>query len=138
MKSLPLSLLLAIAASLAACASAAGAPEDMADGRVLHATDGAWSATFLMENPTKGRNPLHVELFDRDEAPLSGATVKISPWMPAHGHSSEDTTAAEAESGVYEADDVLFIMAGHWELHVEVAGERSTEHFVVPVRVAED
>jgi hypothetical protein len=127
-----------LACWLFGCAADATAPEGMADGRLLQATDGSSAATFLVENPTKGRNALRVELFGRGEEPLSGVTVQVSPWMPAHGHSSKDTVAVETESGVYEADDLLFSMAGLWELHVEITGEETAEHFVVPVHVAED
>src|SRR5690349_13252923 len=111
---------LALVLGLFGCAADASAPEDMADGRVLQAEDGPFTASFLIEKPTKGWNELRVEVFDRDDAPLEGVTVKVTPWMPAHGHMSEEVVADETDSGVYETEDVLFFMAGNWELHAEV------------------
>lgn len=127
----------ALAFALLGCSADASAPEDMADGRVLRAKDGPFSASFLIEDATKGWNELRVQVFDEDDAPLAGVTVKVTPWMPAHGHMSEEVVAEETESGVYETEDVLFFMAGNWELHAEVVHEKTTEHFVVPVHVAE-
>lgn len=123
--------------ALGGCAADADQPVSAVDGRLLEAEEGTLSASFVMEHPAKGRNPLQIELFDRSSAPLDGAELKVSPWMPAHGHGSAEVTASETEPGVYEAEDVLFVMAGHWELHVDVVTPKSTSHFVVPVNVAE-
>jgi hypothetical protein len=67
-----------------------------------------------------GDNAAQLTLRDAFGAALEGATVTVSPWMPAHGHGSIDVMAAEQEPGVYTTQQVRFSMAGRWELHIHV------------------
>ena len=50
-------------------------------------------------------------------APLTGATLKVTPFMPAHGHESGVTaTITElADPGQYKLSPVNFSMNGIWE-----------------------
>ncbi len=48
--------------------------------------------------------------------------VKVSLWMPAHGHGSSPVTLAKlgSEPGVYQASDMYFTMAGDWDVRVNL------------------
>ncbi|MDD9943257.1 MAG: FixH family protein [Myxococcales bacterium] len=130
-------VVVAVAAfGLLSCAAETGEAESMVDGRLLEAEQGTFTATFEMNAPHKGLNPLTIEVFDGEDEAVSGADMEISPWMPGHGHGSLDTVAEEDEPGVYIASEVYFNMTGYWELHVAAAVEGEiVAKFVVPVQV---
>jgi YtkA-like len=67
-----------------------------------------------------GNNALSLTLLDDEGAPLEGAAISVSPWMPAHGHGSRDVVAEEADAGTYETKRLVFNMAGRWQIRVGV------------------
>jgi nitrogen fixation protein FixH len=83
--------------------------------------------------PALGENVLLVEVDDASGAPLSGATVTVSSWMPAHGHGSPDeAVVTETSPGHYRAAPVTLHMPGSWEITVRAEsgaefGERTLD-----------
>ena len=67
--------------------------------------------------PTVGYDATQLEITDATGAPVTGLTLTIVPWMPAHGHgASVEPTVTETAPGVYVATPLDFFMAGNWEL----------------------
>lgn len=70
-------------------------------------------------SPALGENVVLVEVDDADGAPLAGAVVTLSSWMPAHGHGSPDeAVVTETSPGHYRAAPVTLHMPGTWEITV--------------------
>ena len=73
--------------------------------------------------PVKGPADVELRLADAEGgAPVDGLTIHVTPWMEAHGHGSATVEAKAGGEGRYVAKDVLFSMAGPWELKLEVTG----------------
>jgi hypothetical protein len=67
--------------------------------------------------PTVGYDATQLAITDTTGAPVTGLTLAIIPWMPAHGHgASVVPTVSETAPGVYVATPLDFFMAGNWEL----------------------
>ncbi len=67
--------------------------------------------------PTVGYDATQLAITDTTGAPVTGLTLAIIPWMPAHGHgASVLPTVSETAPGVYVATPLDFFMAGDWEL----------------------
>jgi hypothetical protein len=67
--------------------------------------------------PTVGYDATQLAITDTAGAPVTGLTLAIVPWMPAHGHgASVLPTVSETAPGVYVATPLDFFMAGDWEL----------------------
>lgn len=119
--------------SLAACAGPADQP-DAPEGP-NYATPGAdgWydgttldGATEVRWRGTNGAVPtnelfsLEVEL-EEAGAPLAGAVVGVSAFMPGHGHGMNYVPqSTDLGDGRYRVDGMLFHMPGFWELYVDV------------------
>lgn len=104
---------------LSACAS----DEASASDPDLTAKSGPFVGTLTIEPnpPHVGTNHVVITLdAQSDGMPLEGATVMVSPWMPAHGHGSMDVEAVEQAPGVYMSEDVWLNMPGVWDLRVHV------------------
>jgi hypothetical protein len=111
--------------ALTGCAGAASSSEAEL---TLRAEDGPFAGTLTIEPPHVGQHRVVLVLEDREgSAPLEGARVTLSPWMPAHGHGSEDVEVFEEEPGVYVTEDVWFNMPGIWDLRVRVEAEEQGE-----------
>ena len=106
---------------VSACASDGASA---ADGQ-LRPQIGPFEGTLTIEPnpPHVGEHRVVITLDQLDSAPLEGATVELSPWMPAHGHGSTDVEAVEEAPGVYVAQDVWLNMPGIWDLRVRVEAE---------------
>jgi hypothetical protein len=69
----------------------------------------------------KGVAALRYRVVDAAGLPVDGATVVVTPWMPAHGHgNSTHPTVTTSGDGSYEIDEVSFYMSGRWELRSEI------------------
>jgi hypothetical protein len=120
--------LCALATAMPALAGCGGSSAPATSEVVLQAEQGPFEGTLMIDPnpPHVGQHHVIVVLsgdpdgHGRDEQPLEGATVRLSPWMPAHGHGSTDVEAVEAEPGVYVAEDVWLNMPGIWDLRVHV------------------
>ena len=88
-----------------------------ADGAVTIAVRWSWSP------PVVGYDAGELTLTDPSGAPMSGYTLSVVPWMPAHGHgASVAPTVNETSPGVYVAAPLDFYMSGSWELLTSITG----------------
>lgn len=72
--------------------------------------------------PTVGYDAAQLAINDADGAPVTGLSLTVVPFMPAHGHgASVDPQVSETSPGVYVATPLDFFMAGHWELMTAIA-----------------
>lgn len=82
------------------------------------------------ERPTTGRKTVYiVRLEEPAGTPVSGAKITLSGQM-ADGMSVVAPLRAAAEAGTYRGE-VLYTMAGRWDLRVRVA--RGSQRFEVPL-----
>jgi len=74
--------------------------------------------------PALGFDAAELTLTDTTGAAVTGLTLTMLPWMPAHGHgtSTTPTVSETATPGVYVATPIDFYMAGQWELRTTIAG----------------
>lgn len=73
--------------------------------------------------PIKGVNSWTVLVTDGAGAPLSGLTMKVTPYMPDHGHGSSvkpEVSADAATAGSYKIEPVYLFMAGLWQTTIDV------------------
>ena len=88
-----------------------------ADGAVTIAVRWSWSP------PVVGYDAGELTLTDASGAPMSGCTLSVIPWMPAHGHgASVAPTVNETSPGVYVAAPLDFYMSGTWQLLTSITG----------------
>jgi hypothetical protein len=87
------------------------------DGVVTIAVRWSWSP------PVVGYDAAELTLTDAAGAPMTGDTLSIVPWMPAHGHgASVAPTVNETSPGVYVAAPLDFYMSGSWQLLTTITG----------------
>ena len=98
----------------------------------LEVVDGPFAGdmSLTLEPSVVGDNTLTLELRDASGDPLEGATVKVSPWMPAHGHGSADVMLEERDPGRYVGERVYFNMPGIWELRIHIDADREEGNLV--------
>lgn len=111
-------------------------PERLDDWTLpLAKTSGAFTVTVESASPSplvKGRNTLVVAVRDAAAAPVDGAAVALTPFMPDHGHGSTVLPTVRAlGGGRYEVGDVVLPMAGLWELALAVTPPGGAEVRVV-------
>lgn len=103
------------------------------DAWSLPLTKSAGPVTVALESALpsplgKGKNTLVLSVRDAAGAPLDGASVTVTPFMPDHGHGSTVTPTVRAMGGVrYEVGEVVLPMAGVWELAVAVTPPGAAE-----------
>jgi len=99
-----------------------------ADSIMKMGVDGNVHVMIMSANPAPpdvGDNTWMLRIVDMDDNPIDGATVTVTPFMPAHGHgtSPADFKATFSEDGTYEAGPFKLFMPGVWETTVDVAGD---------------
>ncbi len=87
--------------------------------------------------PTVGYDAGQLAITDQAGAPVTGATLTVVPWMPAHGHgASVQATITETAPGVYAATPLDFYMSGAWVLRTRIQragdGEASIDDTAQP------
>ncbi len=123
--------------SLGGCgATPAAAAPDFADAPAydLPSVSGHLVVTVRSSPPRPGTgvNAVQLTIVDDRGAPVDGAAVTATPWMPAHGHGTSVVPSISARGdGVYEIDRVLFFMPGRWELRAEIVPEGQAPDHVV-------
>ena len=86
-------------------------------GDVTIAVRWSWSP------PVVGYDAGELTLTDTSGAPMTGYTLSVVPWMPAHGHgASVAPTVNETSPGVYVAAPLDFYMSGTWQLLTSITG----------------
>lgn len=101
-----------------------GSCETFTAGLTQLGDEGAVSVVLessLPAPPSRGNNDWTIQLLDTSSAPISDATVTITPYMPKHGHGSSVPAVITAlGDGRYELNPVNFPMSGVWEVTVDV------------------
>ena len=138
---------------LSACGTTAGSaaapPADAAAALDVAAADvsslpitasdkGTFAAQFerTPEPPTPSGNVLTMILMDTAGAPLAGATIKATPWMPAMGHGSPKTPVVKDDGGGhYTISNLLFTMLGKWELRIDVTADAGQDRFTLVYQI---
>jgi hypothetical protein len=123
-------LVLLVTACVCACggddaADPSTASVDASSPQVVVTESGRFATTLSWSSgvPVKGNNRVELRLTTRDNAPISGATVTLLPWMPAHAHgTSVKPTVVETAPGVFSATSVYLYMAGQWQLRIGISG----------------
>lgn len=113
--------------------------DDSAPGSASVKSDnGVFTGTFSPSpaEPIVGTNALEAALAGSDTKPVLGATLTVTPWMPAHGHGSSVTpTVTEQGEGKYAVDQIVYGMPGDWELRIDVAAGELSDRFVLGYQV---
>ncbi len=83
--------------------------------------------------PDKGDNTWELAI-EHGGAALTGATVTVKPWMPAHGHGTNPETFAAtpaAQDGRYSVGPFNLLMPGYWTVTVTIDDGQGTSEEVV-------
>ena len=73
--------------------------------------------------PVVGYDAAQLAISDPSGSPVSGLSLSIVPWMPAHGHgTSVNPTVTETAPGIFVATPLYLFMPGSWELRMTIAG----------------
>jgi hypothetical protein len=91
---------------------------------VLGADAGGVTVTLETATPSPpivGQNNWTLRVLDANGTPVTGATLEISQWMPAHMHPGPNfPKSVDMGGGEYQLQPVDFSMDGFWQNHVEV------------------
>jgi len=90
-----------------------------ADWRVSGTAMSAQLVSSDPMEPIKGRNSWTVELKTLSGEPLEGCALHIAPYMPDHGHGSNEVDSVEPSPGSYELSGFELTMPGYWELRID-------------------
>jgi hypothetical protein len=110
--------------------------ERYAAGMQKTAPKGQLTVTLLSSDPgppIKGTNVWTVLVSDAAKAPQSGASVKVKPFMPDHGHGSpaKPVISALSDAGQYKVTPLYLFMAGLWEVTLDVTTAAGVQDAVV-------
>jgi hypothetical protein len=110
--------------------------ERYAAGMQKTAPKGQLSVTLLSSDPgppIKGTNVWTLLVSDSGRAPQTGATVKVKPFMPDHGHGSpaKPVISALPDAGQYKVTPLYLFMAGLWEITLDVTTASGVQDAVV-------
>lgn len=104
-----------------------------APGLEKAADGGAFKAKLLSidPNPTaRGDNTWQLQLLDKSGAPVDGATIKVKPFMPDHGHPSSITPTVTATGGGKYSVLLNLFMPGLWQITFTVTAGATTDSIV--------
>lgn len=106
------------------------------EGMQLQTEDDLVTITLLSASPAPpdvGNNGWRLALLNADGAALSGASVKIAPFMPAHGHgtSPAEFEGVEGEPGIFDLGPFDLFMPGTWEVTTTVTLSDESAHVAV-------
>jgi hypothetical protein len=78
---------------------------------------------FSPRPPTVGSDAVQLTFTDTNGDGMSGLSLTVVPWMPAHGHgTSVDPTVTETATGTFVAAPLYLFMPGSWELRMTTSG----------------
>jgi hypothetical protein len=82
--------------------------------------------------PIRGDNSWVVEVKAVGGAAIEGASINVTPFMPAHGHGAGKTVEVEAmpAAGQYQLAPVNLWMPGVWETTVDVTSAGGNDQVV--------
>lgn len=113
-----------------AAASAPATPVDLAGWNVLSGGSGVFELAWRSATGAMPRNQdfqLDLLLL-KAGAPLPGARISVSGWMPDHGHGMvRAPIVTEQGDGHYQVEGMLLHMRGRWDVSFEIAAEDLTD-----------
>lgn len=80
--------------------------------------------------PARGDNTWIVAITDMNGAPLDGASLTVTPFMPAHGHGTPitvDVTPVTGTPGQYTLSPVNLWMPGVWETTIRATSGATSD-----------
>jgi hypothetical protein len=111
-----------------------GGPGRIADSpRAQRSSMGTYWVSFQpMPDPIPLNQPFTMSVAVYDGAdhtkPISDSTVSIDARMPAHNHGMNlEPQVTATGDGTAKVDGMLFHMAGHWELYIDVIRDADVE-----------
>jgi YtkA-like protein len=132
-RSMTCNALVLVALFLSACSSSPGSapagPVTFSSEPMMTETSSAGRLrievrTAPQQPPSRGVQTIQLVIRDAaTDAPESGLTLGVLPWMPAMGHGASLTpNVSEGPPGTYVVGDVDFFMPGTWELRTSISG----------------
>lgn len=80
--------------------------------------------TAPSQPPALGASSIELRVHDAAGESRDGLTLKVSAWMPAHGHGAHGTPViTPLGDGIYRVESLAMTMAGTWQLRIEMTGE---------------
>jgi hypothetical protein len=82
---------------------------------------GHWHFTLVSSAPSppaKGTNSWVVDITDESGAPVTGATLTVTPWMPDHGHGTSVVPVITPTGESYTIDPLYLFMPGLWRVTI--------------------
>lgn len=88
-------------------------------------------ANAIPAPPARGNNAWRVEILDAKGAPVQGASVKVTPYMPDHKHGTQAVpTATQEADGSFSVTPLYLFMPGLWTVTFDVSDGTSTDSAV--------
>ena len=133
---LPLAAATLIIVFAVACGNAIDEDDDQVASGTYEGDDGLVAElVFEPDPPQAGDVDLQIDL-SVDGEPVTGATIDVEPWMPAHDHGANTVPVVEElDDGSYMVDDLSFSMAGHWELRLDVDWDDGDSQMIIDLEV---
>jgi hypothetical protein len=79
-----------------------------------------------------GANDWTVRVSDPAGVALEGCALMVTPWMPDHGHgSNEPEGVAGSEAGQYFIEGIEFIMPGYWTASLSATCGEVTDNVIL-------
>ena len=76
------------------------------------------------KEPVTGVNTIDLIIHNREDKDVTGAAITVTPWMPDMGHGVfEKPVVSEKGGGLYNVDNIILIMSGHWELRIDIKSD---------------
>lgn len=100
-------------------------------GNSATSDNGDFKVSFATEPSAirRGSNAFEITLRDGADQPVTGAALKLQPYMPSHGHGSPtEAVVTESGEGVYRAADVVFDMPGLWWVTFHIRKGEAHDH----------
>jgi hypothetical protein len=87
--------------------------------------------------PVERLHTWKVRLFDRKHRPVTGARIKVTGDMPAHGHGLPTAPIAVGRGrGLYELQWMMFQMPGRWYVQLDIRAAGRGDRIRIPFRIA--
>lgn len=86
-------------------------------------------------SPTVGKTSMRLSFEDAD-GPVDVDQLTVEAFMPMHGHGSTVAAMTMAEApATWMVHDLVYTMAGAWEVNVTAEIDGTDELFIIPVEV---
>jgi len=83
-----------------------------------------------------GLNRYELAVYDADEMPIEGATIRLELWMPDHGHGSDREPSVDwREGATYAVENVVYTMPGMWTWTVLIESDQHTDRITWAVDI---